>query len=183
MTGEDYGNLLVQRSVDFAPFGGLLYPAYPDETLHPWLLDLIQQLWDRGDPDEYAQQMTDHPLPDTPAHQVLMQIAYGDFQVSDYSAAVEARTVGASVYRPGLDLTTNRAANANLFYGLPAIRAIPFHGSAIEIWDSARGGSSRLRSPTCRRSRRSTTSIRMRTCGPRRWRAYRSRPSLPRAGR
>ena len=52
-------------------------------TLHPWLLDLIQQLWDRGDPDGYAQQMTEHPLPDTPAHQVLMQIAYGDFQVSD----------------------------------------------------------------------------------------------------
>lgn len=139
VTGEDYGNLLVQRSVDFAPFGGLLYPAYPDETLHPWLLDLVQQLWDRGDPDGYAQQMTDHPLPDTPAHQVLMQIAYGDFQVSDYSAAVEARTVGASVYRPALDLTTNRAVNANLFYGLPAIRAFPFHGSVIEIWDSGAG--------------------------------------------
>ncbi|MEO8966157.1 MAG: hypothetical protein ABI355_01060 [Solirubrobacteraceae bacterium] len=139
VTGEDYGNLLVQRSVDFAPFGSLLYPAYPDETLHPWLLDLIQQLWDRGDPDGYAQQMTAHPLPDTPAHQVLMQIAYGDFQVSDYSAAVEARTVGASVYRPALELTTNRAANGNLFYGLPAIRAFPFHGSAIEIWDSGAG--------------------------------------------
>ncbi len=36
VTGEDYGNLLVQRSVDFAPFGGLLYPAYADETLHPF---------------------------------------------------------------------------------------------------------------------------------------------------
>jgi hypothetical protein len=139
VTGEDYGNLLVQRSVDFAPFGALLYPAYPDETLHPWLLDLVQQLWDRGDPDGYAQQMTDHPLPDTPAHVVLMQIAYGDFQVSDYSAAVEARTVGASVYRPALDLTTNRAVNANLFYGLPTIPAFPFHGSAIEIWDSGAG--------------------------------------------
>ena len=101
VTGEDYGNLLVQRSVDFAPFGSLLYPAYPDQSLHPWLLDLVQQLWDRGDPDGYAQQMTDHPLPDTPAHQVLMQIAYGDFQVSDYSAAVEARTVGAFGLSPG----------------------------------------------------------------------------------
>ena len=34
--------------------------------------------------------------PGTPAHQVLMQIAYGDHQVSMYSGAVEARTVGAS---------------------------------------------------------------------------------------
>ncbi len=45
--------------------------------------------------------MTSHPLPDTPSHTVLMQIAYGDHQVSDYAAALEARTIGASVYRAG----------------------------------------------------------------------------------
>ena len=138
VTGENYGNLLVQRSVDFAPFGSLLYPAYPDPSLHPWLLDLIQQLWDRGDPDGYAQQMTSHPLPDTPAHQVLMQIAYGDFQVSDFAAAAEARTIGASIVRPALDLST-RARDANMFYGLATAPALPFHGSAIEIWDSGPG--------------------------------------------
>ena len=138
VTGEDYGNLLVQRSVDFAPFGSLLYPAYPDPSLHPWVLDLIQQLWDRGDPDGYAQQMTSHPLPDTPAHQVLMQIAYGDFQVSDFAAAAEARTVGAAIVRPALDLGT-RGRDANMFYGLAAAPALPFHGSALEIWDSGPG--------------------------------------------
>ena len=138
VTGENYGNLLVQRSVDFAPFGALLYPAYPDPSLHPWLLDLIQQLWDRGDPDGYAQQMTSHPLPDTPAHQVLMQIAYGDFQVSDFAAAAEARTIGASIVRPALDLST-RGRDTNMFYGLATAPALPFHGSAIEIWDSGPG--------------------------------------------
>ena len=95
VTGIDYGNLLVQRSTDFAALGALVYAAYPDQSLHPLILDLMQQLWDRGDPDGYAQQMTTNPLPDTPAHTVLMQVAYGDFQVSMYSAAVEARTVGA----------------------------------------------------------------------------------------
>ena len=114
----DYGNLLVQRSTDFAPFGTILYPAYPDQSLHPLVLDLIQQLWDRGDPDGYAQQMTAHPLPDTPSHQVLMQIAYGDHQVSMYAAAVEARTVGASVYQPALDLSTNRSRDRE-----PVLRA------------------------------------------------------------
>jgi hypothetical protein len=139
VTGIDYANLLVQRSTDFAPFGAILYPAYPDDSVHPLVLDLLQQLWDRGEPDGYAEQMTTHPLPGTPSHQVLMQIAYGDHQVSMYSAAVEARTVGASAYQPALDLGTNRGRDRNLFYGLPAVRSFPFNGSAIEIWDSGPG--------------------------------------------
>jgi hypothetical protein len=137
VTGIDYANLLVQRSTDFAPFGQIVYAAYPDQSLHPLILDLMQQLWDRADPDGYAQQMTTHPLPDTPAHKVLMQIAYGDFQVSMYSAAVEARTVGASAYRPALD--AGRTQDVNLFDGLPTIKHYPFGGSAIEIWDSGPG--------------------------------------------
>ncbi|MHB1568685.1 MAG: hypothetical protein ACYC0H_05725, partial [Solirubrobacteraceae bacterium] len=139
VTGIDYANLLVQRSTDFAPFGTILYAAYPDQSLHPLILDLMQQLWDRGEPDGYAEQMTTHPLPGTPSHQVLMQIAYGDHQVSMYSAAVEARTVGASAYQPALDLSTNRRRDRNLFYGLPTIRHFPFSGSAIDIWDSGPG--------------------------------------------
>ncbi|HEX5195430.1 MAG TPA: hypothetical protein VFW09_21745 [Solirubrobacteraceae bacterium] len=137
VTGIDYANLLVQRSTDFAPFGTIVYGAYPDQSLHPLILDLMQQLWDRGDPDGYAAQMTTHPLPDTPPHQVLMQVAYGDFQVSMYAAAVEARTVGASAYRPALD--PDRTQDTHLFYGLPPITRFPFHGSAIEIWDSGPG--------------------------------------------
>jgi hypothetical protein len=142
VTGIDYANVLVQRSTDFAPFGTLLYAAYPDPSLHPLLLDLMQQLWDRGEPDGYAEQMTTHPLPDTPSHQVLMQIAYGDHQVSMYAAAIEARTVGAFAYQPALDLSTNRAQDRNLFYGIPTIKAFPFNGSAVEIWDSGSGHTS-----------------------------------------
>ncbi|MGH2858717.1 MAG: hypothetical protein ACRDMJ_14680 [Solirubrobacteraceae bacterium] len=139
VAGLDYANLLVQRSTDFAPFGSILYAAYKDDSLHPLLLDLMQQLWDRGEPDGYAEQMTTHPLPDTPAHRVLIQIAYGDHQVSMYAAAVEARTVGASVYEPALDLSTNRRRDRNLFWGIPTIGHYPFSGSAIEIWDSGPG--------------------------------------------
>ncbi len=139
VTGIDYANVLVQRSTDFAPFGTLLYAAYPDPSLHPLLLDLMQQLWDRGEPDGYAEQMTTHPLPGTPSHQVLMHIAYGDHQVSMYAATIEARTVGASAYQPALDLNTDRGRDRNLFYGLPAIKSYPFNGSAIEIWDSGPG--------------------------------------------
>jgi hypothetical protein len=139
VSGMNYGNVLVQRSTDFAPFAAILKANYPDQSLYPVILDVMQQLWDRGDPDGYAQQMTSNPLPDTPSHTVLMQIAYGDHQVSNYAAAVEARTIGASVHVPALDLATNRARDRNMFYGVPAIGRYPFGGSAIVIWDGGPG--------------------------------------------
>jgi hypothetical protein len=137
VSGMNYANVLVQRSTDFAPFGTILGQAYPDRSLTPVILDLMQQLWDRGDPDGYAQHMTSHPLPDTPSHTVLMQIAYGDHQVSMYAAAVEARTIGASVHVPALD--PSRARDENLFFGVPSIARYPFNGSAITIWDDGPG--------------------------------------------
>jgi hypothetical protein len=137
VTGIDYGNMLVQRSTDFAPFKSLLVGSYTDPSMYPVILDLTDQLWDRGDPDGYAAYMTSHPLPDTPAHTVLMQNAYGDFQVSQYAGAAEARTIGASVYEPALD--PSRSADKNLYYGLPAIKSFPFTGSAVEIWDGGPG--------------------------------------------
>src|SRR5262249_60200524 len=87
-------SVLLPRSVDFthpaAPgfpsFAEILYGSYPDETAHPLVLDLIQMLWDRGDPDGYAHRMTTNPLPDAPAHQVLMDVDFGDHQVTDYQA-------------------------------------------------------------------------------------------------
>jgi hypothetical protein len=101
------------------------------------ITDLLQQLWDRGDPAGYAPQMTSHPLPDTPSHTVLLDVAYGDFQVSMYAGAAEARTIGASAYEPALDRVRSR--DRNLLYGIPTIGHYPFNGSAIEIWDSGPG--------------------------------------------
>jgi hypothetical protein len=151
VTGMDYGGILLQRSTDFtsprAPFGfsfaDVLYGrvpggGYTDSSIHPLVLDLMQQLWDRGEADGYAAHMTSDPLPDTPAHEVLMQVAYGDHQVSQYAAAVEARTIGASVHVPALDLPA-RSQDVNLFYGVPAIPSYPFEGSAIVIWDDGPG--------------------------------------------
>ena len=137
VTGMGYGNLLLARSTDFSTFSEFLGLTYQDPSMYPVILDLLDQLWDRGDPDGYAPYMTSNPLPDTPTHQVLMQIAYGDFQVSMYAGAAEARTVGASAYEPALD--PDRARDRNLFYGIPAIGHYPFKGSAIEIWDSGPG--------------------------------------------
>jgi hypothetical protein len=56
-----------------------------------------------------------------------------------YAAAVEARTIGASAYQPALALNTNRRRDRNLFYGIPTIKAFPFNGSAIDVWDGGPG--------------------------------------------
>ena len=62
----------------------------------------MQLLWDRGEADGYAEHMTDDPL-QHPEHQVLLQAAVGDFQVSNLTAEIEARSIGASIYQPALD--------------------------------------------------------------------------------
>jgi hypothetical protein len=139
VTGIDWANLLIPRTSGIGSLGAIAFRRYPDLSVRPVILDLMQQLWDRGDPDGYARYMTSHPLPDTPAHTVLMQIAYGDKEVPMYAAAVEARTIGAYSHQPALDLATNRIRDRNLLYGIPAIPSYPFAGSAIVVWDSGPG--------------------------------------------
>jgi hypothetical protein len=153
VTGEDYANSLVQRSTDFgaphqtATFSWLLWNYYAagNSAVYTETLDLMDQLWDRADPVGYVEGLGANPLPDTPPHAVLMQIAYGDHQVSMYAGAAEARSIGADAYEPGggpasaLTPGGGRNANANLFYGLRPVPLSGYTGSAIEVWDSGPG--------------------------------------------
>jgi hypothetical protein len=136
--GLDYGGLLLQRSSDFVGlFDVIVKSSYTDNSQYTLILDLVEQLWSRAEAEGYAEQMTSTPLPDTPKHKVLMQVAYGDHQVSQYSAMVEARTIGAFAHEPALDPT--RTQDKNLFYGIPAIQKYPFDGSGVVIWDDGPG--------------------------------------------
>ncbi len=126
-------SVLLPRSVDFDEFAAVFYPYYPNETSRPVVLDMMQMLWDRGEPDGYAERMTSNPLPDTPAHQVLMDIAFGDHQVSDYQADVEARTVGVSAHKPVI--YKGRWPETNVLWNVPAIKSYPYTGSAAYYWD------------------------------------------------
>jgi hypothetical protein len=132
VTGMNYSTLL-QRSVDFDIYSQLLYPAYPDEGSRQLVFALIQLLWDRGEADGYAQHMTDRPLPRTPKHAVLLHVGFGDHQVSDTTAEVEARTIGARGYQPVLDPGRSPWTRFQL---IPPIRRFPSKGSAIVFWDS-----------------------------------------------
>jgi hypothetical protein len=131
--GMNYSTLL-RRSVDFDEYAVVLYQNYPNELERPLILSLIQMLWDRGEANGYAHHMTTDPLPNTPAHTVLLHEAFGDHQVANVSTEVEARTIGASIRTPALD--PGRHADVDPYYGIPAIPSFPFAGSALVVWDS-----------------------------------------------
>ena len=112
----------------------VLYPAYTNELQRPLGLALIQMLWDRSDPNGYAQHITSDPLPGTPAHKVLLHLAFGDHQVANVGTEIEARTIGASIHHAGD--RAGRHSDVDPYFGIPAIPTYPFDGSALIVWDS-----------------------------------------------
>jgi hypothetical protein len=124
---------LLERSIDYDPFELILNVGYPNRLERQLLYSLIQMLWDRGEANGYAHHMTDDPLPNTPAHEVLLHMAFGDHQVTNWATLVEARTIGAAIRVPELD--PGRDPIADMFWGIPEISEYPYAGSAIVVWD------------------------------------------------
>ncbi|MFE0103985.1 hypothetical protein [Streptomyces sp. NPDC059009] len=133
VTGMNYG-LLLNRSVDFAPFQAVLDRSYPDELDQQLYLGLAQLLWDHGETDGYAAHLTRDRLPGTPRHQVLLHVAYGDHQVANVAADVEARTLGARLVTPAL--AAGRSPDRVPYWGIRPARRLPHRGSAMTVWDS-----------------------------------------------
>jgi hypothetical protein len=125
---------LLDRSVDFATYESVFNAAYPSELDREIVFGLIQMLWDRGEANGYAHHMTDDPLPNTPAHQVLMHVAFGDHQVANVAAEVEARTIGAHT-NAGF-LRDGRHWSVDPTWGIPTVPSYPWTGSAFVYWDS-----------------------------------------------
>ncbi len=130
---DDPGDSSSFASVLYGRLGGGAIGGYPDTAEHPLILDLMQMLWDRGEPSGYAQHMTNDPLPDTPRHHVLIDMAIGDHQVANIQAEVEARTIGAKLREPAFD--PGRSYDVDPGFGLGVLGTLPRDDNAIIPWD------------------------------------------------
>jgi hypothetical protein len=132
--GMNYSTLL-NRSVDWeGRYGQLAYAFYPSKMGQQLLFGLLQMLWDRGEADGYAQHMTADPLPGTPPHQVLLQAGFGDHQVANLAAEVEARTIGAR--RIPTDLPVCRHWARDPMFGFEAVDSDEATPAALAYFDS-----------------------------------------------
>jgi hypothetical protein len=141
--GINYSTLL-PRSVDFDDYAhGIindvylpnvgLYDNYKDQAELPVIFSIMQLLWDRGEGNGYAHTMNPGvgPLPNTNSHTVLMRVANGDHQVANATAEVEARTIGAKLYTPGL-LPTRKWAGGG--YGIDTFSPPLANGSNAMVY-------------------------------------------------
>lgn len=137
--GMNY-SLLLPRSVDFDPFREIFDPAYPDPLERSLLISMIQMLWDRGEGAGYVRHVVADPFPDTPTTEVLFHVAFGDWQVTEISAFIAARTMGVPVHRPVT--APGRSGEVEPGWGLDPIpypvddTDYPWEGSGLIVWDS-----------------------------------------------
>jgi len=95
--GQSY-NLLLNRSVDVDFFAPFMYGPYDWNGLDLQMnLALIQGLWDGAEPTGYSKYIRNDRFPDTPAHDVLIQVSKSDHQVTNLGAHIMARAIGGVV--------------------------------------------------------------------------------------
>ena len=132
--GMNYSTLL-RRSVDFEIFNVVLETTYTNGIDRAVLLALAQIKWDQTDPNGHVKHTLADTYPGTAPKKILYQVAFGDHQVAPVTVEIAARSNGASIHQPAL-LGTKVVPEVTPYYGIPAIPAYPFDGSAVVIWDS-----------------------------------------------
>jgi hypothetical protein len=126
--GANYSTLL-QRSIDFEPFFALLNASYTNPLDRIVLYPLIQQLWDRAEPQGYLPHIVPGTLSTPPVpHKVLLHMATYDSEVSNLSTEIMTRSLGIPQVSPA-----HRS-----FFQIPETAA-PFDGSALVEIDPQRG--------------------------------------------
>lgn len=126
VAGMNY-SVLLSRSVDFDTYEAVFEPAYPNDLDRVMIIALLQMLWDRGEGAGYVQTV-DKP--------VLIHVAFGDWQVSEITAMIEARALGATIHRPVT--AAGRSGEVEPGWGLDTTEYTdaPTDRSAIVVWDS-----------------------------------------------
>lgn len=134
--GANYSTLL-RRAAPFKLFLDLLRPAYPDRLDETIGIALIQQLWDRADPNGYLPHIVPGDLSDPPVpHRVLLHMATCDSQVSNLGTEIALRSLGIPQIAPPL----------RSFFDVPE-SAVAVDGSALQEIDWQRCDVSRCNTP------------------------------------
>jgi len=121
VAAANYSTLL-HRSAAFAPFLAVLRAAYPDPVDRHVLLGLIQQLWDRSDPNGWQHRILPGLGPDTPPHRILLLMGTGDAAVANLGTEIMARSMGLPQLAPVL----------RSYRDVPEVDG-PFDGSALVV--------------------------------------------------
>src|SRR5262249_36608819 len=85
---------LLHRSRDFDIYFSFLRGAYPEAVERNLTLPLIQQLWDKSEPNGWYHHTIPGDLPGTPAHKVLVHMSTSDDEVSNLGTEIMVRSMG-----------------------------------------------------------------------------------------
>jgi len=127
-------NLLLGRSVDFDEFLVPFVKNYPSALDRALALELIEQLWQRGENTGYAQHLTKDPYDTRSGPSTVLQLeAFGDHQVANVATEKLARTLG--IGRRAPTLAAGRSTDVQPFFGIDPIQSLPSSGSGLVVWD------------------------------------------------
>ena len=133
--GSNYSLLLRRYGPFDQRFGFILYDAYEDDLDRSLTFALMQMLWDRAENNGYLSHLAGNHLPRTPINKtVLLHVALGDYQVTQWSAEIMARTIGASIHEPTVRLGEH--PDNNPYFDIQTIEQYPHQDHAIMVWDS-----------------------------------------------
>lgn len=124
VAGAANHSLLLERSIAFAPLRQALRASYPDDLDQPLVLALLQQLWDRADPQSYLPHLIDDPLSGTPPKRLLLQAALHDSQMTNVATEIAARSLAIAAVAPSV-----------VPWFQIRERQPPFDGSAVALYD------------------------------------------------
>ena len=92
---------LLHRSIDFNPYLAIQRGSYPDRLDEEILLALIQQLWDRAEPQGYMNHLASGDLSTPPVpHKILIHMATYDSEVSNLGTEIMVRSLGIKQVTP-----------------------------------------------------------------------------------
>jgi hypothetical protein len=93
-------SMMLERSLDWPTYRTILIGAYDDPLIVALMLNLMQNEWDRTEPVVVADVITGTGFPDTPAKQLLMQVAIADDEVPNVASEYAMRSMNIPMMTP-----------------------------------------------------------------------------------